>query len=345
MVEPLKTNPNSRRILFHGWNVEYLPDERQSPQEYARNGLQALPPCHLLYQAFVHERHLSMQLYIRSSDVFLGLPYNTAAQALQTHMLAQQCDLIPQPTPVDIAFHLASIPGGAAESDYYLGRRVNVDATLALLEGLRDQDNPARVVFASTIAVYGSPLPAQVDDQTPLRPQLSYATQKLMGELLIDDFSRRGWIDGISLRLPGIAARPPQPSGLLSAFMSDVFWKLKAGEPFDSPVSPQAMAWWMSAARCIDNLLHAATIPAECLLARRVFTLPVLHLSMAQLVDGLCKRFGEDRRWRVDYRPDEHLENNFGRYPPLLAEAAETLGLSHDGDLEQLIERTLGNRH
>ena len=94
MVETLKTNPNSRRILFHGWNVEYLPDERQSPQENARNGLQALPPCHLLYQAFVHERHLSMQLYIRSSDV-LGLPYNTAALALLTHMLAQQCDLIP----------------------------------------------------------------------------------------------------------------------------------------------------------------------------------------------------------------------------------------------------------
>jgi thymidylate synthase len=95
MVETLKTNPNSRRILFHGWNVEYLPDESLSPQENARNGLQALPPCHLLYQAFVHDGHLSMQLYIRSSDVFLGLPYNTAALALLTHMLAQQCDLIP----------------------------------------------------------------------------------------------------------------------------------------------------------------------------------------------------------------------------------------------------------
>ena len=95
MVETLKTNPNSRRILFHGWNVEYLPDEGKSPQENARNGRQALPPCHLLYQAFVHDGHLSMQLYIRSSDVFLGLPYNTAALALLTHMLAQQCDLIP----------------------------------------------------------------------------------------------------------------------------------------------------------------------------------------------------------------------------------------------------------
>lgn len=95
MVETLKTNPNSRRILFHGWNVEYLPDETKSPQQNARDGKQALPPCHLLYQAFVHDGHLSMQLYIRSSDVFLGLPYNTAALALLTHMLAQQCDLIP----------------------------------------------------------------------------------------------------------------------------------------------------------------------------------------------------------------------------------------------------------
>ena len=95
VVDTLKNNPNSRRILFHGWNVEYLPDEKKSPQENAANGLQALPPCHLLYQAFVADNRLSMQLYIRSSDVFLGLPYNTAALALLTHMLAQQCDLIP----------------------------------------------------------------------------------------------------------------------------------------------------------------------------------------------------------------------------------------------------------
>ncbi len=79
MVHTLKTNPNSRRILFHGWNVEYLPDETKSPQENARNGKQALPPCHLLYQAFVHDGHLSMQLYIRSSDVFLLSPFSQTA--------------------------------------------------------------------------------------------------------------------------------------------------------------------------------------------------------------------------------------------------------------------------
>lgn len=93
VVNALKTNPNSRRILFHGWNVEYLPDEKVSPQENALNGKMALPPCHLLYQFYVVNNTLSSHLFIRSSDSFLGLPYNTASLACLTHMLAQQCDL------------------------------------------------------------------------------------------------------------------------------------------------------------------------------------------------------------------------------------------------------------
>ena len=93
VVDCLKNNPDSRRILFHGWNVEYLPDEKISPQENARKGLMALPPCHLLYQFYVANKKLSAQLYIRSSDSLLGLPYNTASLALLTHMLAQQCNL------------------------------------------------------------------------------------------------------------------------------------------------------------------------------------------------------------------------------------------------------------
>ena len=95
VVELLKNNPDSRRILFHGWNVEYLPDETVSPQENVEQGRMALPPCHLLYQFYVADGKLSAQLYIRSSDSFLGLPYNIASLALLTHMLAQQCDLIP----------------------------------------------------------------------------------------------------------------------------------------------------------------------------------------------------------------------------------------------------------
>lgn len=102
VVDTLRNNPNSRRILFHGWNPEYLPDESQSPQENARQGRMALPPCHLLYQFYVANGRLSSQLYIRSSDSFLGLPYNIASLALLTHMLAQQCDLLAHEIVVSI---------------------------------------------------------------------------------------------------------------------------------------------------------------------------------------------------------------------------------------------------
>ena len=102
VVDTLRNNPNSRRILFHGWNPEYLPDESQSPQENARQGRMALPPCHLLYQFYVANGKLSSQLYIRSSDSFLGLPYNIASLALLTHMLAQQCDLVAHEIVVSI---------------------------------------------------------------------------------------------------------------------------------------------------------------------------------------------------------------------------------------------------
>lgn len=102
VVDTLRHNPNSRRILFHGWNPEYLPDESLSPRENARQGRMALPPCHLLYQFYVANNKLSAQLYIRSSDSFLGLPYNIASLALLTHMLAQQCDLVPHEIIVSI---------------------------------------------------------------------------------------------------------------------------------------------------------------------------------------------------------------------------------------------------
>lgn len=95
VVNALKNNPNSRRILFHGWNVEYLPDESVSPQDNVRNGKMALPPCHLLYQFYVADGKLSSQLFLRSSDIFLGYAYNQSSLALLTHMLAQQCDLTP----------------------------------------------------------------------------------------------------------------------------------------------------------------------------------------------------------------------------------------------------------
>lgn len=242
---------------------------------------------------------------------------------------------------VDCLFHLASIPGGAAEKDFALGLHINLEATLQILERLRVQEQPARMVFASTIAVYGPAMPAQVDDTTPLRPGLSYGAHKLVGEILVQDYSRRGWIDGRILRLPGIVARPPAPSGLLSAFMSDMFWRLAAGEPFVCPVSPQAVAWWMSVGCCVDNLLHAARLTPQQVVRRREYALPVLRLTMAEVVDGLARAYGEDRRQLVSYQPNEQLEAVFGRFPLLDASAAEALGFRHDGSVEALIRNAM----
>ena len=245
----------------------------------------------------------------------------------------------------DIVFHLASVPGGSAERDYALGRRVNLDATAALFDFLHtDRDSAVlapRVVFASTVAVYGAQLPAAVDDSTPLRPTMSYGTQKLIGELLLNDLSRRGLLDGVSLRLPGIVARPPEPSGLLSAFMSEIFWALATGRRFRCPVSPHATAWWMSVQCCVDNLIHAATLERNVLSTERAFALPVLRVTIAELVEALAGLYGDDRRQLIEYAPEESLEAAFGRYPPLETGRASSLGFRHDGDTATLIRRAM----
>jgi nucleoside-diphosphate-sugar epimerase len=246
---------------------------------------------------------------------------------------------------VDLAFHLASVPGGSAEKDPVLGRKVNLEATLELFEQLAEQATPPRVVFASSVAVYGgSPrqgIDKPVDPHTPLRPRLSYGAHKLVAEILLADLSRRGRLDGMSLRLPGIVARPLGPSGLVSAYMSDILRRVAAGEPFTCPVSPQATSWWMSVRCCVDNLLHAANIDTTGLDTRRAWPLPVLHFSMQALVDTLARIYGAEAAGRVRWAPDENVESVFGRYPPLDASEAEALGFRHDGSIEALVRNAL----
>lgn len=242
----------------------------------------------------------------------------------------------------DVVFHLAAVPGGAAESDYALGRRVNLDATLALFEQLANRDRPPVVVYASSIAVYGTSLPEVVGPDTPLRPPLTYGAHKLACEILLADFSRRGLLDGRSVRLPGIVARPREPSGLASAFMSDMLHALRAGERFICPVSPQATAWWMSAPCCAENLLHAAAMDVSRADPARAWPLPVLHLSIAQVIETCARRYGDDRRQLVTFEPNEKLEAVFGRYPPLDDSASRALGLHADGSPDDLVRRSLG---
>jgi nucleoside-diphosphate-sugar epimerase len=248
-------------------------------------------------------------------------------------------------TPVDAVFHLASIPGGMSEQHYELARQVNVDATMNLLEAARAQtiasSKPVTFVFASSIAVLGAQLPAVVDDATPLRPKLTYGSHKLIGEILLEDFSRRGWVDGRSIRLPGIVARPPQRMGQLSAFLSDIFRELAAGRTYACPVSADSTSWLMSVHCVVDNLLHAATLPPYSRRESCVWTLPALRTSMSQLVAAIAGVYGSEVLTRVTYGSNPALEANFGRYPPLRTPAADAAGFAHDGDLATLVRRAL----
>lgn len=237
--------------------------------------------------------------------------------------------------PVDTVFHLASVPGGLAEREFDLGMAVNLQGTLGLLDAVRQQGRPATFVFASSVAVYGDPLPGMVDDTTPPRPTLSYGAQKLAAEVMVADYSRRGFIDGCSLRLPGIVARPPAPSGLISAFMSEVMWAAVERRPVTLPVGPDAVCWWMSVSSAVAALLHASTLPGQ----GRIWLPPVLRLTIGELVAALADRFGPVN---LTYTPDPAVEARFGRQPPLRADAALAAGFRDDGTVDRLIDRSLG---
>lgn len=245
--------------------------------------------------------------------------------------------------PAQAVFHLASLPSGAGETDYAAARRVNLDATLSLLEGLGQAawPQPARFVYASSIAVYGESLPAQVDEATPAAPALTYGTHKLACELLVADATRRGWVRGCSLRLPGVVARPEARAGLLSAFMSDIFWRVARGEPYTLPVREDGRAWWISVRTCADNLAHAATLDPAALRATRSYQMPALWLSVGEVVAALAARFGPQAAAGIRYEPQPMVQRLFAQYPPLHTPQASALGLRHDGDVAGLVENVL----
>jgi D-erythronate 2-dehydrogenase len=241
---------------------------------------------------------------------------------------------------VDCVFHLASIPGGAAERDFELGMKVNLHSTLGLLEALRVAGGKPKLVFASSIGVYGVPLPSVIDEHTIALPTMSYGAQKLIGEYLVADYGRRGFVDGRSVRIPGIVARPPSP-GMLSLFLSDLIRELSAGRHFVCPVAPEGMSWFMSRPCIVDNLIHAAQLTSPQLATQRTWLLPVLHLSISSLVAAIARQHGKQVMSRVRYEPNRELQAQFANYPPLLCPMSEAAGFRHDGSVDNLVTRAL----
>jgi D-erythronate 2-dehydrogenase len=238
--------------------------------------------------------------------------------------------------------HLATVPGGAAEADPAASRRVNIDAMYDLLDAAKTAGTKPRIVYASSIAVFGDPLPtAGVDDDTPLAPKMVYGGHKAMMETAVSMMHHRGEIEGVSVRLPGILARPKGPSGMKSAFMSDLFHALRAGEPFICPVSPGATIWAESVTQCARNLVLALDMDAGLMPVTRVVTLPAQRITMGELAAEIARQCGVSTDL-ITYRPDAALEAGFGAQPPLGTPAAIACGFAHDGDLATLVANALG---
>ena len=242
----------------------------------------------------------------------------------------------------DVVIHLAAIPGGAAEQDYALAKRVNLDQTLELIEKAAAGTRRIRFIYASTIAVFGEPLPERIDDETPPRPTLTYGAHKLMIETALENLTRLGRLDALAPRFPGLLARPAGGGGMRSAFMSELIHACAAARPFAVPTSRAATVWVMSASRAADNLFHAAQMAPPQKGARRAFTLPALRTTMGDLAAAVVQVTRCDPGL-ISFEPDAALEAQFGRLPPLAAPYAEALGFSCDGDLNELVALALAD--
>ncbi|XQZ32080.1 NAD-dependent epimerase/dehydratase family protein [Paracoccus yeei] len=241
--------------------------------------------------------------------------------------------------PPDAVIHLASAPGSLTEREPEMGWQANVVAPFGLVRrtaALRRADGgPLRLVFASSIAVYGDLGDGPVTTDMPTRPQLSYGAHKLMTETLISDLTRRGELSGVSLRLPGLVARPMSESGHGSAFMSRIIHIAAMGEAYDCPVPRDATAWWMSRGAAVAAMLHALADTG----GPDVVQLPVLHLTVGQVAEAAAALNGHPLR--VTWGDDPVLTRLFGRLPPLDTRAAEQAGYGADRDAAALVRAAL----
>jgi nucleoside-diphosphate-sugar epimerase len=241
----------------------------------------------------------------------------------------------------DCVIHLAAVPGGAAEADYDLSRRVNLEATLDLADEIAALGRPVRLVYASSIAVFGAPLPPRIDDETAPRPALTYGAHKLMVEIALSNLTRLGRLDALALRLPGLAARPGVAQGLRSAFLSDIFHAVSRDAPYTTPVSADATVWLMSVRRAAENLALAARLTLPAGAPARALTLPALRIRVGDLVAEVMAQTGASPD--MSYEPDPGLEAQFGALPPLSTPLAEGYGFRHDGDLRRLVGAVLAD--
>jgi nucleoside-diphosphate-sugar epimerase len=242
----------------------------------------------------------------------------------------------------DLIFHLAAVVSGEAEADFEKGYRVNLNGTRALLEAVRaahaaDAYRP-RLVFTSSIAVYGAPLPNPIPEDFQETPLTSYGTQKAIGELLLADYTRRGFVDGIGLRLPTICIRPGSPNKAASGFFSSILREPLVGREAVLPVPESVRHWHASPRSAVEFLVRAATLDSQAVGPRRTLSMPGLSATVGEQIEALRRVAGEQAVRLIRREPDESITRMVQTWAPALeATRALRLGFAAESSFDEII--------
>lgn len=241
---------------------------------------------------------------------------------------------------VDSVFHLAAVVSGEAEANFDLGWRVNVDATRALLERCRALGTKPRFVFTSSCAVFGGALPERLPDDQALVPQSSYGAQKAVGEFYVHDYTRKGFLDGRSLRLPTVSVRPGKPNKAASSFASGIIREPLAGVAANCPVDPSTRIWLVSPRTVVASLVTAHEAPASAFGASRTINVPGISVTVREMVDALRKVAGDAVANRITYERDPAIERIVLTWPrDFDAKFGRSLGMGVDADYEAIVRQ------
>jgi len=245
----------------------------------------------------------------------------------------------------DVIYHLAAIVSGEAEADLDKGYRINLDGTRYLFDAVRAEhdasggDYVPRLVYSSSVAVFGAPFPERIDDDFQQTPRTSYGVQKLMGELMLSDYTRRGILDGIGLRLPTICVRPGKPNAAASGFFSGILREPIAGLEAVLPVPDTVRHWFASPRAAVGFLVHAATLDGEAVGPRRNLNLPGLSATVADQLEALGRMVGPQAVALVRREPDAGImgivENWAQDFDPARAAA---LGFEAEGSFDEILQ-------
>jgi nucleoside-diphosphate-sugar epimerase len=242
----------------------------------------------------------------------------------------------------DLILHLAAIVSGEAEADFEKGYRVNLDGTRALFEAIRQEGKrepyAPRVIFTSSIAVFGAPFPEKIGDEFHLTPLTSYGTQKAIGELLLADYTRRGFMDGVGIRLPTICVRPGSPNKAASGFFSNIIREPLAGHEAVLPVPEEVKHWHASPRAAVNFLIHAATMDTSVIGPRRNLSMPGLACTVGEQIAALRRIAGENVVRRIRREPDATISAIVANWPrDFEPKRAPALGFRAEGSFDEII--------